>query len=188
MSRITLPRHIDARKASKQEVKLSGIIPVNQLFRLAPSLRNSSGEIFVSMRFSKDEANRSLVEIETSCNLDLTCQRCLGVVKLNVASEARLAIIFPEARGDYLPLPDGMEALLINDPCDTWEAVEDELILDVPAYPNHPDGECKLPSSTYSDVNFAELEQKDTVKPFSDLSMLLSKDSKEGESHGSSKE
>ena len=147
MSRTILPRHIDARKASKQEVKLSGIIPVNQLFRLAPSLHNSSGDIFVSMRFGKDEANRSLVEVETSCNLELTCQRCLGVVRLKVASEARLAIIFPEAKGDVLPLPDGMEALLINDPCDTWELVEDELILAVPAYPNHPDGKCKLPSS-----------------------------------------
>ena len=188
MSRITLPRHIDARKAAKQEVEVSGIIPVNQLFRLAPSLRNSSGEIFVSMRFSIDEANRSLVEIETSCNLELTCQRCLGVVKLNVASEARLAIIFPEDKGDCLPLPDGMEALLINDPCDTWDAVEDEVILVVPAYPNHPHGKCKLPSSTYSDVNFAELEQKDMIKPFSDLSRLLNNDVKEGESHGSSKE
>ena len=188
MSRITLPRHIDARKAAKQEVEVSGIIPVNQLFRLAPSLRNSSGEIFVSMRFSIDEANRSLVEIETSCNLELTCQRCLGVVKLNVASETRLAIIFPEAKGDYLPLPDGMEALLINDPFNTWEAVEEELILAVPAYPKHPDEKCNLPSSNYSGVNFAEFEQEDTVKPFSDLSMLLSKDSKEGESHGSSKE
>ena len=187
MSRIILPRYIDARKASKQEVSLSGIIPVKELFRLAPSLRNSNGEIFVSMQFSKDEANRSLVEVETSCNLALTCQRCLGVVRHKVASEARLAIVFPEAKGDYLPLPDGMEALLINDPCDTWEAVEDEIILAVPAYPNHPDGKCKLPSSTYSDVNFAELEQRDTVRPFSDLSMLLSKDSKEGESHGSPK-
>ena len=188
MSRITLPRHINARKAAKQEVEVSGIIPVNQLFRLAPSVRNSSGEIFVNMRFGIDEANRSLVEIETSCNLELTCQRCLGVVKLNVASEARLAIIFPEAKGDVLPLPDGMEALLINDPCDTWELVEDELILAVPAYPNHPHGKCNLPTSTYSGVNFTELEQRDMVKPFSDLSSLLIKYSKEGESHGSSKE
>jgi len=188
MSRYTLPRHIDARKASKQEARVSGTISVDQLLRLGSSVHNSAGEVFVDMRFSKDEADRSVVEIETSCSLELTCQRCLGIVKANVATQARLAIIFPEAEGDYLPLPDGMEALLTNEPCDTWEAVEDELILALPAYPNHPDGKCDLPSSTYSNVNFAELEQKDMIKPFSDLSKLLNKDDKEGESHGSSKE
>ncbi len=188
MSRYTLPRHIDARKASKQEAKLSGTIPVNQLVRLSSSLHNSNGEIAVSMQFSKDEVNRSLVEIETSCNLELTCQRCLEIVEIDISTQARLAIIFPEAKGDYLPLPDGTEALLVNDPCDTWEVVEDELILAVPAYPNHPDGKCNLPSSNYSNVDFAEPEQKDMIKPFSDLSRLLNNHIKEGESHGSSKE
>ena len=188
MSQYTLPRHIDVRKASKQEAKVSGTIPVDQLFRFGSSLHNSTGEVFVSMRFSKDEADRSLVEIETSCNLELTCQRCLEVVKVNMTTQARLAMIFPEARGDYLPLPDGMEALLTNDQCDTWEAVEDELILALPAYPKHPDGNCNLPCSTYSNVNFAELEQKDMTKPFSDLLRLLNNDVKEGDSHGSSKE
>ena len=188
MSRYTLPRHIDARKASKQEAKVSGTIRVDQLLRLGSSLHNSTGEIFVDMRFSKDELDRSVVEIETSCNLDLTCQRCLGIVKANMATQARLAIIFPEAKGDYLPLPDGMEALLTNDPCDTWEAVEDELILALPAYPNHPDGKCDLPSSNYSNIDFAELEQKDMIKPFSDLPRLLRNNVKEGESYGSSKE
>ena len=105
-----------------------------------------------------------------------------------MATQARLALIFPEAKGDYLSLPDGIEALLTNDPCDTWEAVEDELILALPAYPNHPDGKCDLPKSNYSNVDFAELEQKDMIKPFSDLSRLLKNDVKEGESHGSSKE
>ena len=154
MSRYTLPRHIDARKASKQEARVSGTISVDQLLRLGSSVHNSAGEVFVDMRFSKDEADRSVVEIETSCNLELTCQRCLEIVEINMATQARLAIIFPEAKGDYLPLPDGMEALLINDPCDTWEAVEDELILALPAYPNHPDGELASPNIFTNKSNF----------------------------------
>ncbi len=187
MSSSILPRHIDARKASKQCARVSGIIQISELIRLAPSLYNSEGEVAVSMRFNLDDSGRSVLEIEVTSNLDLTCQRCLGKVGFDVTCQSNLGLIFPEGREDYLSFPDGLEPLVIGDTCDIWEAVEDELILALPPYPSHPFGECSLPVPDFSNVNFKEMEKENTMKPFSDLSKLMIDKLEEGENYGSSK-
>ena len=187
MSRYTLPRHVDALKASKRGAQISGIIQVGQLFRLAPMLDSSLGEVSVNMQFDRDEVGRNLVEIEASCDLALACQRCLEIIEIDVLCRTRLALILPEDKGDYLALPDGLEPLLISEPCDTWEAVEDELILAIPFYPIHPDGQCNMPSLPFSNINFAELDEENSVKPFSNLSKLLLNNLCKGENYGSSK-
>ena len=187
MSRYILPRHIDARKASKQCARVSGIIQISQLVRLAPSLYNSEGEVSVRTRFDVDDAGRSVLEIEATCNLELTCQRCLGKLGFDIACHSKLGLISSEGKEDYLSLPDGLEPILTGDTCDIWEAVEDELILALPPYPKHSDGECNLPVSGFSNVNCKELEQQNTIKPFGNLPKLMRDKLEEGENYGGSK-
>ena len=145
------------------------------------------GDLQFSLGFSRQEDSRTRIQGEVSASLEFECQACLEIFvhKISCRIDALVVNRFEE----LLELEQHENGIVAEKSfISLSEIVEDELILALPAYPNHPDGKCDLPSSTYSNVNFAELEQKDMIKPFSDLSRLLNNDVKEGESHGSSKE
>ena len=180
MSEHALPRLVDARRAIKKELHLQGFIEVSNFNRWAPLLADNSGVAYVNMLFGRDDTGLSLLKIETSCDLDFTCQRCLERVNIEFNCSSNLAIIFKGVENHSFELPARLEPLITDEMCDTWIAVEDELILSLPSYPYHPDGKCSIPALN-SSIDTSNQNRESLAGPFSALGELISRKHIDGE-------
>lgn len=80
---------------------------------------------------------------EANCIVTVRCQRCLEPFELTLQASLRLGVVRDEAAGQRLP--DDMEPLLCaqGQEVAVAELIEDELLLALPDYPRHADGQCQ---------------------------------------------
>jgi len=141
---------------------------------------------FVRLRLAADEAREVarghaqfsrdlgfvIAEVEVHATLPLTCQRCLGVMRLPVNSRSRVMLVGSEGEADNAPA--GIETVLaLERRISMRELAEEELLLSVPIVPLHADPrECAaaMPRET------AAGERTDVQRPFERLGELLKRD------------
>ena len=174
MSIHILSRYTDARRAAKLGLLVSGVIEIRNLARLASMVANDEGFVKALLRFSTDDLDRNIIDIEASCELKLQCQRCLEIIEVPINCVTRLALVTDESSFDFSELPDWLEPLVAEEPCDTWKAVEDEIILKIPSHPVHLKKTCNLPELHSAFTDFDDTLHVDRHKPFKELSTLLS--------------
>ncbi len=164
-----LPETLDVRKAAIRERDIQGVVALASLPRLADFIASQEGQANVSCRFFRDEENRSVVDIAVSADLQVTCQRCLGVMALPVATENRVAIVGDDDAAKQLPA--SLEPWIVTGEAgNLWGLAEDELILAIPVVSYHDSEDCKRLLDAYRRP--PESEDSDGDNPFKVLEQL----------------
>ena len=144
-----LPTTLDVRKAAVRGATVSGSLAVSKLDRLRPILASDDGRIDAHFGFSRDPENRSVIELSLSATVEVTCQRCLQPMPIELSAENQLAIIGDDEQARQLP--SHLEPLVVaGELCDLWTVVEDELMLSLPIVSYHETKDCKQLLEDYS--------------------------------------
>lgn len=144
-------------------------IPLEEFPRLAVQLVRSEGTARGTVRFRR-ELGHAVAELAVHAEVWLVCQRCLEPLRQMLSGESRLALV-EDARGADA-VPPGLEAMIVEDQrVSLRELVEEELLLDLPIVPLHPDPEdCAKVEAVEPDP---EPDRHVTQTPFAQLGELL---------------
>jgi uncharacterized protein len=161
-----LPKRIEPVGLADVGRSFRGEVPIRELSRLAPLVASSEGALKVQLDFSLDERRIRTLKGTVQGSLDLVCQRCLDRLRFDLDLRIRLGIVTSEAEIDRLP--EGYEPLVVSgEPIPTFEVIEDEVLLAVPAIPLH-EGTAQCETGYRNEP----LEKRDN--PFSVLEKLKS--------------
>lgn len=166
--------YVNAYRMAREGAFRRGEIAVSRMSRLAPLLCNDEGKARFELDFQLDSRSRPLVTGRVRATLELTCQRCLEPMRLDLDLELRLGIV--RSYEESVALCEDCEPLILNsDSVSLTTVVEDELILGLPAAPHHPPGSCRPPAASPSE------EEASKVSQFSDLAGVARKRNKTSE-------
>jgi uncharacterized protein len=137
-----LPERLDLLASADAGRVLRGSMAVARLERVLPALGSAAGELQVQLELGKDPDGTRFLSGTIRGDVELQCQRCLGLMRVSLEQDFHLGIV----RGDagesrlperYEPLVVGSEPVLIAD------IVSDEVLLALPLVPVHADeGTC----------------------------------------------
>lgn len=166
-----LPTILDVRKAAVRGAKVTGKLLPSDLPRFLPLLADTEGQISVVMEFSRDEECRYLVHVAIEADIAVWCQRCLEAMPIRLSTDSTLATVWSDEQATHLP--KHLDPLIVRDlPCNLWQIVEDELILNLPPYTYHKAEDCKLRTEDFSDTEPQERFSKEKPNPFNVLEQL----------------
>jgi len=131
---------IDSFDFCRQKEHRAGEVPVAGLARLSAESVNQSGMLKWSLQGGFNNRGNPQLTLSVSGQVQLRCQRCLGVFPFDIESESVLVLARDEANADE------MDALLADEPVevvvgtkamDVMALVEDEALLALPLAPKH---------------------------------------------------
>jgi len=165
-----LPQTIEPLRLARAGKKLSGQIPLSVMRRLTGLLHDDHGLVSFSLDFARDDAEKAWCitgAIETV--LHTQCQRCLGLLNLQLNNRISLGIVTSRAEADALP--DKYEPLFLDEDETIVLAslIEDELLLAIPISPMHATDECE--ETPILDA----MKEESGNKPFADLKKMTQK-------------
>lgn len=135
-----LPERIEPLGLADVGRSFRGEVPVSKLLRLLPSLSSADDVLKVRLDFRLDERRMRVLKGTIEGSVSLVCQRCLKALRFPLDLSFSLGIVASET--DIDRLPEGYEPLLVSgEPLRTFDVVEDEVLLAVPAFPLHEGGQ-----------------------------------------------
>lgn len=165
-----LPPFLDLGPAVRQELHLTGSLAVKSMPRLTAALASDRGVVAVALQAAAEIGGRVVVSGTLRAKLEMTCQRCLSGVELEVTAEPRLAWVRTEEEmqdlsPEYDPLLSADGHVAVKD------LVEDELLLALPLVPRHAEDACReMPPVAAMSV--PEPEEENSKNPFAELAKL----------------
>ncbi|MTI14670.1 YceD family protein [Sansalvadorimonas verongulae] len=162
-----LPKHISPRKLAYQSAELQGVLPVASCPRLKDMLADDRAEISVNLRFEVDEQRRPLVTGELEATLSMVCQRCLDVAEIQFVACVNMAVVRNDEQARNLPA--NLDPLFVEDEAvELLPLLEEEVILNMPAFAYHENDTCHSNQETYSTLpegGADELDVEDVQRP-----------------------
>ncbi len=119
---------------------LRGEIGFSELPRLADVLARNDGNLSYEVQGYRD-GDREMLRLVLQGECVLRCQRCLGEMSYPVQIDSRL-LLLPADRLDEVEDDDEIEAIEADSKLDVLALIEEELLLELPFAPRHPDGAC----------------------------------------------
>jgi len=164
-----LPRFLDPRKLCDGQQTITGTVELSTLSGFCSYLQSDQGQVSVQLHFSRDNAHRPIIKGNTEIkNVQISCQRCLDAVSIDIIGDMSVAIVLNEEQADKLPT-EYDPWLLEDKKLDMRELIDHEMILNIPIVAYHSDCEVAI-----------EYGNKETVQekpnPFVGLQALLQKD------------
>ncbi len=145
--------------------------------RLAGELADGSGRAVGHVEMSR-ERGQPVAAVCVEAVVPLVCQRCLGPVRIEVLSNARVALVANLDVADRLD--SSVEPVVVEGGrVALRDLVEEELLLAVPLVPRHDDetecvpGEAVEAAPGAPSTDPVETGPADTQKPFAGLGELL---------------
>ena len=130
-----LPEFIDPLALVDKRRHFKGSLPLSQMSRLHDLLFDREGDVGFELRFGK-EGRIAAVTGSVQAELKLQCQCCLGSIPWTVSSIVNLGVVRSIDEADRLP--EGYEPLLLEgDTLPLADILQEELLLAVPAIPQH---------------------------------------------------
>ena len=161
-----LPKRIEPVGLADVGRSFRGEVPVSEMPRLAQLLSSQDGSLNAQLDFGVDERRIRTLKGSIKGSIELVCQRCLGALRFPLDLKICLGIVTSEAELDQLP--DGYEPLLVSgEPILTFDVIEDEVLLAVPAIPVHE-------GSEHCDTGYQNEPLAKRDNPFSVLEKLKS--------------
>ena len=165
MTRRSAPRLIDPERLGSKPHTIEGTVAPGALPRLAESLANGQGELNYKVSARLDPQRRKVV----SCTIDgyvfLACQVSLDTFRHPVSIDDRLVLVEDESRLPPIEEEsDTEDYLVVDEPLDVLELVEDAVILALPMMPRKPGLE-------WNEVQ-ADAAVDEKVSPFAKLSSI----------------
>ncbi len=167
-----LPPYLEPRKFADQERVVEGEARVGDLPRLREYRESLDQPVRVSLAFGRDEDGRRRVQGRVETSLVLVCQRCLGTVGFDISSQFNIGLVFSDEQAKHLPKRLEPVEMDENGQLDLWEVVEDEILLNLPEFPMHPEGECRMYKSESDNEPEADVKKEN---PFDVLAKLKQK-------------
>lgn len=110
------------------------------------------------------------LRLRAETGLPLTCQRCLGEVKVPLSVDRMFRFVADEATAAAQDDASEEDVLALSKGFDLCELVEDELLMELPVAPRH--GVCPEPVIlAVADADFVEADES-TAHPFAALEKL----------------
>lgn len=162
-----LPEFIDPREWARTGRQQTGSLSLARLPRLGACLENPTGTATVMLAGDVLPGGGPALTGQASCTVTVRCQRCLEPFELTLRASVRLGVVRSEEAGQRLP--DDVAPLICTEGQEVAVAdvIEDELLLALPDYPYHADGQCQA-----ADVPAAPTAKR---QPFAALRALKSK-------------
>ncbi len=133
-----LPVKIDPLHLAQQSACISGTLTLRSMERLCQCLVSSEGQVEASLSFSRDASRQLLITGTIVAMVQMTCQRCLQPVDVDIDTAFTLAIISSEEAAARLQ--EGYEAYeLDTEYLFVKDVIEDELLLSLPMAAAHED-------------------------------------------------
>lgn len=165
-----LPREIDPVRLADDGVRIDGRLDGEGLARLR-ALRHTGTvpePVDVRLGFERTPHGVRLLRGTFRTQLVVTCQRCLGPLTLALEVHPLLVLLAPD---EAPPTADEeADTLVVEGPVSLAELVEEELLLAMPMFPVHRDGEC-VPPDAKPDADAVP----DPANPFAALGALKGK-------------
>ena len=159
---------LDPLRLTRAGERIMGKFPIRDLSRIQDRLLTDEGGISYSLRFSLDESNLCVIDIEINGKVTLTCQRCMGPFELECSKSSLIAVLTGKDDIDILPLK--YEPIVLDEQAITVQSlIEDELLLAIPLVPAHPVPAC---SGT---EKIERINAEGRISPFAALSVLKKK-------------
>ena len=131
---------IDSVDFARNGKEIRGVIAVSELPRLGDFLAKPGGSLsYIVSGFREGDSNMLGISLQGACTL--RCQRCLGELEYPVDMTLRL-LLLPADRLDEVEDDDDVEAIEAELRLDVLALIEEEMLLELPFAPKHPDGEC----------------------------------------------
>ena len=133
---------IDSVDFARNGKEIRGEIAVFALSRLADKLVKSDGSLtYIVSGYREDDRDMLKVSLQGVCTL--RCQRCLGELEYPVNLVSRLWLLPADKLDEAEEDDDEMDAIEAEPGLDVLALIEEELLLDLPFAPRHPEGECE---------------------------------------------
>lgn len=153
---------VDSLEFARDGRSIAEDVPLAAFGRLADVLADNAGALAVELRGERDEEGKSFLSLKVQGNLDLHCQRCLGVVTLAVDVDSRLLLVAPgEEWPDEELEDDRIDAIEASRELAVLPLVEDEVLLALPIVARHE--QCRPPMA---------VEAESKPSPFAALAKL----------------
>jgi uncharacterized protein len=130
-----LPSFIDPFNFVERQCQIAGILDISAMDRLGDILTQYSGQVAIDLVFYKDKG-QAAVKGHVETELMLNCQNCLETMIWSIDKQFKLGIVASADAVDRLS--DEYEPLLVEgETISLVEMIEDELLLNIPAFPKH---------------------------------------------------
>lgn len=130
------PHKLNLWQLAAEHGRLEGVLTLAVLPRLAAVLSRSDVNVTVALAAGVDGQGVRFIKGELHAEIELICQRCLGLLRLPLNVMVNLGLVHNEAEADRLP--EEYEPLLIPEGgVVITDLVEDELLLALPQIPRH---------------------------------------------------
>jgi uncharacterized protein len=168
-----VPLYVDTRRVFQQEANLHGTVALERLPEFRNSLASDQAQITAELRFGIDNTGLRRIVGRVDASVELTCQRCLQPVSIQLQDKINLALV-----------KDEEEAAGLNPDLDPWiwqdiklqlaTVVEEQLLLSLPIVCYHPEGQCPRQLDYSADMSASDDESSDSAKsnPFAVLEQL----------------
>jgi uncharacterized protein len=159
---------IDALEFARERKHLAGDIAAARLPGLADMLFDPSGDIHFELKGRVKKNGKLAIDVEIRGTLGLICRRCLERVAFDIQRRSRLTLTTESEPLSSLGLDDEeIETVPAESIAEITELVEQEVLLELPIAPAHPDGVCTIPGVGTAD---------ERSSPFSVLARLKTSD------------
>ena len=166
-----LPRSLDPRKQAHMNALYEGYLSAAELPRLADVV-HSIDEIQVRLAFYIESQGERAISVKIDGQVEVICQRCLKPKAVTVDVESILVVVRNEDEAKQLP--ERYEPWIVSDvETDTYELVEEELLLNIPAVSYH-DYSC-IDSSLLEAGHNEQTQEEPKDNPFTVLAGLKDK-------------
>jgi uncharacterized protein len=158
-------RAIDPARFAREKARVTGVLAVAQLPRLADLLFGREGVVSYAVEGDTSAKGQPVLRIHLTADLAVSCQRCLERLPLHL--DLRRDLVLVAAVADLDPLEDeddGTDAIANAGSLDLHDLLEQEIVLSVPMAPRHPEDACGIQPGA---AKFGE-----AASPFSALARL----------------
>lgn len=143
MQKVKIPVTIDPYRTAQKRSSFDGILQLQNLTRLSEQLCNTDGDVAVVIHCGNDEQGLVYIEGEAHCTVQVRCERCGDEMTLKINS----SFAYTPVKGDDSAQEEIPQRYDVIEPDEHGEVnlrqlVEDELILALPLFPMHDEGQC----------------------------------------------
>ena len=161
---------IDSLDFAYKGKELRGEVAAAEMPRLQDMLAAPAGKVAYVLRGLLGRDGRAMLEVALEGSCQLRCQRCLQEFAYPIKLLTRL-ILVPEDELDELSVDeDEIDSIPADQNLDVLALLEEELLLNLPFAPKHPEGTCQ-PAVGYVVKTSDRVEQN----PFAVLAELKNK-------------
>ncbi|MDF1764340.1 MAG: YceD family protein [Oleibacter sp.] len=173
MTEALLPKRVDGKRLVDNNQQLIGIIDTNSLTRLSDAIVRGELPVECHLDFGRDQERFLVVTGHCSSRVVMTCQRCLQDVGIDIKGDFHLGLVLNDEQAKKLPRY--LEPVEMDEKgyLDVYAAVEDEVLLCLPDFPMHEQGECQAFISDQGDNESADEFKREN--PFEVLAQLKQK-------------